>query len=236
MEYRCERVCPAVHAFAVWDSSWGSYNNCYLVDRGRGSILVDTGKAEHGDALLRALARVGKRPEDITAVVLTHGHRDHAGAAGLFAAPKLMHAADLFFLPGEVREGFTAGLPDRGRVLGWECVLLGHHTPGSVALFDPESRVLFCGDHLCFFGQPFAAGALVDEGEPLRQWAAAFVSEWARNTTWRQDCGFDLYLTCLERLAKFAAEFLCTGHGGVLRGEIPRFLSGLALLGREQGG
>jgi glyoxylase-like metal-dependent hydrolase (beta-lactamase superfamily II) len=42
--------------------------------------LVDTGTRGSGRAILRAIARLGRRPAELAAIVLTHYHPDHVGA------------------------------------------------------------------------------------------------------------------------------------------------------------
>lgn len=60
--------------------------NAWLLD-GDVPVLVDAGPAlpECFEALERGLAAAGRRIEDLHAVVVTHHHLDHAGAAGLVA-------------------------------------------------------------------------------------------------------------------------------------------------------
>ncbi|QNP47218.1 MBL fold metallo-hydrolase [Diaphorobacter aerolatus] len=58
--------------------------NAFLLDDGKGNIvLVDTGSAdtmgENAGHLHKALAASGYRAEDVTAILLTHLHPDHAG-------------------------------------------------------------------------------------------------------------------------------------------------------------
>lgn len=55
--------------------------NFYLVEDGGKLTLVDAGGARHWDLLLRTLASIGRRLEDLDAVVLTHAHADHTGVA-----------------------------------------------------------------------------------------------------------------------------------------------------------
>jgi glyoxylase-like metal-dependent hydrolase (beta-lactamase superfamily II) len=65
-----------------------------LITAGKERVLIDTGigdkwdarstdiyRIEHTDTIESSLAHVGFRPEDVTKVVLTHLHFDHAGAA-----------------------------------------------------------------------------------------------------------------------------------------------------------
>lgn len=51
-----------------------------------GPVLLDTGPGSTIDTLVAELGRLGLALADLHAVVLTHAHLDHAGAAGLVAA------------------------------------------------------------------------------------------------------------------------------------------------------
>ncbi|MEZ0092268.1 MBL fold metallo-hydrolase [Streptacidiphilus sp. EB129] len=55
--------------------------NFYLVEAGSALVLVDAGLPAHWDALLDAVRTLGRRPTDIAAVLVTHGHPDHIGLA-----------------------------------------------------------------------------------------------------------------------------------------------------------
>lgn len=57
--------------------------NAYLVRDSTEVVLIDCGPRteEARDALLRGLETEGVRPEDLTALILTHGHVDHVGQA-----------------------------------------------------------------------------------------------------------------------------------------------------------
>jgi len=42
-------------------------------------ILVDTGNPGDGDKIVKKINEVGYRPDDVSLIILTHGHRDHVG-------------------------------------------------------------------------------------------------------------------------------------------------------------
>lgn len=57
----------------------------YLIPHRAGAVLVECGPGTTAPALVNALSAYGYRPDQITDVLLTHIHLDHAGAAGWFA-------------------------------------------------------------------------------------------------------------------------------------------------------
>jgi glyoxylase-like metal-dependent hydrolase (beta-lactamase superfamily II) len=57
----------------------------YLLPHSGGAVLVDPGAESTLPALIAALSAHGLTPRDVTHVLLTHIHLDHAGAAGWFA-------------------------------------------------------------------------------------------------------------------------------------------------------
>ncbi len=68
---------PGIHRIGLGDS----YNNWYLIEDDDRLTVVDAGLPCSWDSLHAALARLGRSPVDIAAVVLTHGHFDHMGFA-----------------------------------------------------------------------------------------------------------------------------------------------------------
>lgn len=78
----------------------GAYVNCYLIEDETGVTLVDTGLPAMWPVLMGALAQLGRRPEDLTGVVVTHAHFDHLGCARRLQSelglPVYAHLADHF--------------------------------------------------------------------------------------------------------------------------------------------
>jgi glyoxylase-like metal-dependent hydrolase (beta-lactamase superfamily II) len=58
---------------------------CYLIKHSTGAILVECGPGSTLEELQAGLKRLGFEPSDVTHVLLTHIHLDHAGAAGWLA-------------------------------------------------------------------------------------------------------------------------------------------------------
>lgn len=68
-----------------------SQSNAFLVTApGKKGILVDTGTPKDVDKILQAITAADLSPQDITLIVLTHGHGDHAG--GLFGLRQVLNA------------------------------------------------------------------------------------------------------------------------------------------------
>jgi glyoxylase-like metal-dependent hydrolase (beta-lactamase superfamily II) len=55
-----------------------------------GAALFDAGDDKTGKAILGELSRLGLGPEDVKAIFLTHGHRDHISGAPLFPNAQVM--------------------------------------------------------------------------------------------------------------------------------------------------
>ncbi|MDG9704664.1 MBL fold metallo-hydrolase [Streptomyces sp. DH37] len=145
--------------FSLDGGVWEVDNNVWIVGDKDEAIVVDA--AHDADAIARALA--GRR---LTAIVCTHAHDDHVGAAPALAeatgAPVLLHPEDRPLWerthPDRAPEGELAD----GQVLtvaGTELTVLHTpgHAPGAVCLYAPALGTVFTGDTL-FAGGPGATG------------------------------------------------------------------------------
>lgn len=111
--------------------------NCYLVQAGKGYVLVDTASSNQQSELETRLEQAGCRPGSLKLIVITHGDFDHTGNAAYlrqkFSAPIGMHPND-------------AGMAERGdmfwnrksgnALIRWAAPLLFRF--GSVYRFSPD--------------------------------------------------------------------------------------------------
>jgi glyoxylase-like metal-dependent hydrolase (beta-lactamase superfamily II) len=173
-------------------------SNAYLIDARR-KTLVDAGM--NGSRVLREV------PEGLDLIILTHCHYDHIGAVPdiveATGASVAMHEKDVALLrSGSVAALFNAPRPDFAVDIvlrGNETIDLGDsslkviptpgHTPGSICLYNRETKELFTGDTV-FEGGSFG----------------------------RTDLGGDAgaLIGSLEMLTKLDASILYPGHGGMV--------------------
>ncbi|MFF9689538.1 MBL fold metallo-hydrolase [Streptomyces sp. NPDC014623] len=143
----CVEVLPQLHMFRF------PIGQAYLWCDGADLTLVDAGDRHAAGAVEEGIRRLGHDPAGVRRIVLTHGHRDHYGAAqelaDRYGAEILAHRLDAPVVRGEE--------PVPEPVLhDWELPLYEH------ALTVPEApptrvdRELTDGDEL-----PFGGGALV---------------------------------------------------------------------------
>ncbi|MDG4838926.1 MBL fold metallo-hydrolase [Micromonospora sp. WMMD967] len=153
--------------------------NSYAFVDGDGSVtLVDCGLAKAPARIVRGLAAIGKVPADVTRIVLTHAHPDHAGGAAEMSrrtgAPVAAHVGDVPYAEegrapvsdptvtgGRLFARLNSGrfpavrvaqpLAD-GDVLdvggGLRVVHTPGHSPGHVSLLHEPTRLLITGDAL----------------------------------------------------------------------------------------
>jgi glyoxylase-like metal-dependent hydrolase (beta-lactamase superfamily II) len=77
----------------------GSDTNWVIIKDGDDATLVDSGYPHDHDLLLASLRAVGLEPQGVRAVLVTHAHNDHIGAAerlrATYGTPVMMHEREV---------------------------------------------------------------------------------------------------------------------------------------------
>jgi glyoxylase-like metal-dependent hydrolase (beta-lactamase superfamily II) len=148
------------------------FSNAYLVETGTQSLtLIDTGTPGKDGKVLAYLKSIGRRPGDVSYIVLTHPDADHSGSAaklksltgaklaiGELDAPRLSGEKKLkeasgimigllgaFMRVERVRPDIT--LKDGDTVGPLPIVFTPGHTDGSISVYKPNDAI-FVGDLL----------------------------------------------------------------------------------------
>jgi glyoxylase-like metal-dependent hydrolase (beta-lactamase superfamily II) len=211
----------------------GIIANAYIAGNRESWVLVDTGTPGSARKIVRAAeARFGRgaRPR---AILLTHGHFDHAGSAPLLAerwgVPVFADARELPYLTGQAhyppmdtsKPGFfsrlarffpssTVNLGDRVQEFGielgdWEILATPGHTPGHVSLYRPGDGVLLAGDALTTMDLDSFWGTLLQRPKVCRPPVPATMDwEQARES--------------VRLLASLRPSVIAAGHGAPMRG------------------
>lgn len=182
--------------------------------RGERPVLFDSGFGGDVEETEHLLREAGTPPEDLTLIINSHYHCDHAGGNATlqqrYGTPIAAHRWDARLVNDRDREACTAEwlvqpiepytvsrpLSDGDRIETGgallEVVETPGHTLGHISLYAPEERVLICGDAFhsddVAWLNPFREGA----GTILRA------------------------MESLEKLSKLKVSWACSGHGAAI--------------------
>ena len=123
--------------------------SAYVIERGDGLIVVDTGTPGSAPAIEAALIEYGKSWSDIGYVIATHKHGDHVGSwkdVAEAAADAEIFAGELDVKQIATRRPITP-LFDGDVVNGVLAIATPGHTQGHISMLDPDLG-LFSGDAL----------------------------------------------------------------------------------------
>jgi len=147
--------------FVFYSPNSGS--NAFLVV-GKKVLLVDSSNDSNSRGIVEGLSGIGLKPEQVDAVLFTHGHADHFTGAGAFprAAMKMhrldanyVNNRDAMFTASSILGGShfpkISGFLEPGKKIdaspfSLEVLHTPGHTHGSVCLFDRTQKLLFSGD------------------------------------------------------------------------------------------
>jgi len=108
------------------------FHNWYLIEEGGKFTGVDAGCSKDWSEMESTMADLGKTPDDIEAVIISHGHADHVGFAAdahTHGVNVKIHEDDEFRL-AQTREGYSVGVSDlpfwRPRAIAFLVTLVRH--------------------------------------------------------------------------------------------------------------
>jgi len=160
-----------------------AHSNVYLLIEGDELIVIDTGTAGNAKKIVDYVQKMGRQPSNVSTIILTHCHMDHAGSVkelkGLTGAKVAVHEeeADCVSgkkpLPRPKNVLFRAVssfiklepvepdiiLKDNDKIGELTVIHTPGHTPGSIALLDERKKALFAGDTLRFDGEKLSGSS-----------------------------------------------------------------------------
>lgn len=209
-------IVPGIHRVDEASSNM-AHSNVYLVVNKTDLFVVDTGTKGQAEKIVKYIEGLGRKPQDVSTIILTHFHMDHSGSArdlqeltgakvaasiedgnvisGKEPYPKpknlLMRAAS-FMKPAPV--DVSVPLRDGDQIGDFTVYLMPGHTAGSIMLLDKQKKVLISGDTL-----------RLDKGK---------VTTGPDHFTWDQAKQAE----SLQRVAQLDFDVMLPGHGEVLVG------------------
>lgn len=202
-------IIPGTHGF------FGRTVNYYLANNNNDLMLVDTGLPGNSSKITNYVEKTLKRDiHDIKTIVITHSHFDHVGSLSkmkeITGASVAIHPADADYIRGKTEHiggSFMNAiiklyqtiyrtkpvepeiLLNGGDTIGeYQVIHTPGHSPGSICLYNPESKVMFAGDDL-----QYKKGKLQSPGERL-------ILEPEK------------YIESMKKLLNYDVEVILTGH------------------------
>ncbi len=190
-----------------WTEVSFGFVSAFVLARPDGITVVDTGTSGGVGAIETAIGELGGTWTDVGHVIATHSHGDHVGSLQqvLDAAPNATGYAGTDDLADISIAADLVGLEDGDDVAGFQIVATPGHTPGSICVYDPMSRLLVAGD------------AVLTSGGDIQGPSAQFSAD------------LDLANASALRLAELQVETLLAGHGDPVVDRTAEKLAALAL-------
>lgn len=232
-------VVPGIHS--LWQKK-GAQVHAYLIEATEGLLLIDTLYDTDAAQILGLLKHLGRSPQEIRHIIMTHAHRSHLGGLALLqelsGAPVYAHEWESDLISGDRAAQQVSWRPQpafrtyiyqlgnnlnltrhppaqvdcfvhEGDAIGpLQVLATPGHSPGHLAFYWAERRVLFTGD------------AIVNWPRFELGWPGFLLNKRAHRQS-------------LLKMAALDAATLCTGHGApIAAGGAAMVRNALDALGR----
>ncbi len=149
-----------------------AHSNVYLLINVKDLVVIDTGTPGNAKKIVDYIEKIGHKPNEVTTIILTHYHMDHAGSAkdlkDLTGAKVAASPEDAEYITGNqpypkpknlflrAASSFIKVAPvpveillkDGDIIKDLTVISTPGHSPGSIMLLDKEKKALFSGDPL----------------------------------------------------------------------------------------
>lgn len=134
----------------VWERVDLGFVSAYVLVRAGAATIVDTGVSGSEGAIEEVLAELGSEWADVSTIIVTHAHPDHAGSllAITEASPAATVHAGAEDIPAMQSTTPVTAAEDGSTVNGLTVIKTPGHTPGHIVIFDPVAGWLLAGDAL----------------------------------------------------------------------------------------
>lgn len=203
------KICPQVYQVGGADLSHADDCCVYLVESEQGCVLIDAGAGRGTQRIIGNIKKLGFQPEQVSYLILTHGHIDHIGGAKQLqeqtGAKVVAHELELDAIVNgnpqltaaswygvkyqPVQADLVISKDKETLTLGDVELVFLHtpgHTPGSISV------LCTCAGIKVLFGQDI-------HGPFNREWGSDLIK-------WRNS---------MQKLISMDADVLCEGHFGV---------------------
>ena len=233
---RVEQVADGIHRVAGTEVNW------YLVTEGDAVTLIDAGYPGDAAAVEASIAAIGRRPEDVVAVLITHAHVDHVGGVNRlyerYGTPAMSGVVEAAHARGEFVE--SAGPTDVMRhaldrgVLRWSLAItragaMKHPTIAHATGVEPNQPLDLPGrpvpiatpghtsGHTCFYlptiGAVLTGDTIATAHATSRRTGPQLLPAWFDHDR----AGVEAAVTTVRDLD---AELVLPGHGDPWRGSL----------------
>jgi len=220
-----ENIFPHIYAVPL------GYVNAFMLEDESGLTLIDAGLRGNERRIWKAVARIERKPSDVSHILVTHHHADHVGSLAAVkeagSAETYVHPLDAPIVAGEKPRPAANRASITGRLIGRMLLRLPANKPAPV----PADHEINDGDEL-----PMGGGVRVIHTPGHTAGHVSFFVEDHGGVLFAGDAAANMMgrigkpllmftedmeetMVSMRKLAELEFDTACFGHGRVLRGK-----------------